>query len=197
MLTLSDIGDLQWLDHTGEATLDGDRLVLRAGPRTDWFSDPCGATRLTSAPALVREVTEDFMLSARVTPELAETYDAGVLFLHQNEDSWAKLCLERSPTGRPTIVSVVTRGLSDDCNGPSYDIEAVWLRIARLGDAYAFHHSLDGETWELTRLFTLADPESTTRVGFLAQTPLGAESTTVFDAIRYRAGTLVDVRSGI
>ena len=58
--------------------------------------------------------------------------------------SWAKLCFEYSPQREPMVVSVVTRGLSDDCNSFVVDGATVWLRIARVGSAFAFHASTDG-----------------------------------------------------
>ena len=61
-------------------------------------------------------------------PTNTATYDAGVLTLRRRDDLWAKLCFERSPQGEPMVVSVVTRGVSDDCNSFVVDGRSVWLR---------------------------------------------------------------------
>jgi hypothetical protein len=174
---------------------DGSSLTIVAGGRTDLFVDPGGASQARNAPCLVGPPGGDFQLSARVTVELAATYDAGVLLLHAHDQAWAKLCLERSPQGRPTIVSVVTRGVSDDCNSMVVDGPRVWLRVARMGAAFAFHASTDGAFWQLVRYFALEEAERAA-VGFLAQSPTGEGCSATFDQIRYTPERLDDLRGG-
>jgi uncharacterized protein len=188
---------LRWLrepqswDVPDEASL---RVV--AGGRTDWFVDPQRATEATmNAPALVGPSAGDFLLSARVTADFAATYDAGVLVLHERDDLWAKLCFEYSPQREPMVVSVVTRGVSDDCNSFVVDGPSVWLRIARIGAAFAFHASTDGGRWSLVRHFAL-DGDGEPSVGFLAQSPTGEGCAVAFEWISYRAERLGDLRSG-
>jgi uncharacterized protein len=172
-------------------------LTVEAGAATDWFVDPAGLSApIVNAPALLGEVTGDFMLSARVEVEFTATFDAGVLAVHAHDESWAKLCLERSPDGQAMVVSVVTRGVSDDCNSTVVDGNAVWLRISRLGAAFAFHTSLDGTRWSLVRHFALAAAE-TPAVGFLAQSPLGDGCRTRFDSISFEPRRLGDLRGGM
>ena len=181
----------QSLDVPDEASL---RVV--AGGSTDWFVDPQRAADATmNAPALVGPSGGDFLLSARVTVDFAATYDAGVLVLHERDDLWAKLCFEYSPQREPMVVSVVTRGVSDDCNSFVVDGPSVWLRIARIGAAFAFHASTDGERWSLVRHFAL-DGDGEPSVGFLAQSPTGDGCAVAFERISYRAERLDDLRSG-
>ena len=66
------------------------------------------------------------------------------------------------------VVSVVTRGVSDDCNSFVVDGTSVWLRIARIGGAFAFHASTDGVGWSFVRYFALATAGEPS-VGFAAQ----------------------------
>ncbi|GAA4228945.1 hypothetical protein FHR32_007901 [Streptosporangium album] len=185
---------LHWLNQPVDwKVTGGDTLTIDAGPRTDLFTDPGGPDRFANAPALVGRFDGDFTLSARIRLDLASTYDAGVLLLHADEEHWAKFCLELSPQGRPTIVSVVTRGVSDDCNSFPADGEDIRLRVSRIGTAFAFHASTGDGFWHLIRYFALdGDPE----VGFLAQSPLGDGCTVVFEEIRHSAERLADVRNG-
>jgi hypothetical protein len=190
---------LRWLTQPVDWRVDGpDVLAITAGPRTDLFTDPAGASRRAEAPALVGRVDGDFTLSARVRLEPASTFDAGVLVLHAGEDAWAKLCLELSPQGRPTIVSVVTRGVSDDCNSFPVDRPAVAggdvrLRIARVGPAYAFHAAVGDDFWHLIRYFALAGDAA---AGFLAQSPTGDGCAVRFEEIRHAGARLADLRDG-
>jgi Uncharacterized conserved protein len=185
---------LRPLNEPASWRIDGDdALTLSAGPGTDLFSDPGGPDRNGNAPALIGRLDGDFTLSARITAELKSTFDAGVLLLYAGEDSWAKLCVELSPQGRPTVVSVVTRGVSDDCNSIPAEGDRVRLRVARLGTAFAFHVAIDSDFWHLVRYFTLdGDPE----IGFLAQSPTGPGLTVHFTEITYSPTRLSGIRDG-
>ena len=167
--------------------------TLAAGPRTDLFVPPDGGTPTLNAPRRLVETDGDFVLAATVTADLAATFDAGTLLLWRDDATWAKLALERSPAGEPTVVSVVTRGRSDDCNSLALPESTARLRVARLGEACAFHLYAGGR-WELIRHFTLgAGP---LEAGFLAQSPTGAGCTARFDGVSFEARRLDDLRSG-
>jgi regulation of enolase protein 1 (concanavalin A-like superfamily) len=110
-------------------------------------------------------------------------------------EHWAKLCFEYSPQGEPMIVSVVTNGVSDDCNSVPLARNDIYLRITRLGQALAFHYSEDGRYWRLVRYFTLRNTENL-RAGFSSQSPTGQGCHAAFDQIAYRPAAVKDVRSG-
>jgi regulation of enolase protein 1 (concanavalin A-like superfamily) len=197
-ITLSALpAPLAWLNTPLEATAPAaDALRIVAGPQTDWFNDPAGGAPKGNAPvALFSPAEPTFSLSARVTVGFAATYDAGVLFLHASAGHWAKLCFEVSPQGRPGVVSVVTRGTSDDCNSVMIDGDTVHLRLYCQGDVAAFHYSVDGRWWHFVRLFTLG-PLAKARAGFSAQSPTGAGCAATFAGIRYRPAPLADLRDG-
>jgi len=185
----------------GWRVADGGALTITAGARSDLFVDPQGTAAALNAPCLVGRPTGDFLLRARVTVDFAATYDAGVLLLWEHERVWAKLCFEYSPQRQPMVVSVVTRGVSDDCNSFEVDGHQVWLRVARLGPAFAFHASTDGSFWQLVRYFALdagvgARAGAAPAVGFLAQSPTGEGCSVTFADIGFRPERLRDLRSG-
>jgi regulation of enolase protein 1 (concanavalin A-like superfamily) len=171
---------------------------LSADGNTDWVSDPISNTRVQSAPALLFPTDGDFILSAAVKPTFDGTFDAGVLVAYQNDDTWAKLCFEVSPQGQPMVVSVVTRGFSDDCNSVPIDEDTVYLRLSRVGAGFLLHYSADGEpgTWQFVRSFTLGPATTATKAGFIAQSPFGSGMTARFTHVSYRNETLSDFRSG-
>ena len=126
-----------------QATVAGGVLTLTSGPKSDLFIDPAGdegarpdAGRWTGLPG-----EHDFTFSARVTVGFGGTFDAGVLLLYLSERRWAKLCYEFSPQRKPTAVTVVTHGTSDDSNSFETAGGPLWLRITRSGRAWAFHAS--------------------------------------------------------
>ena len=110
--------ELEWRLDPVEWALEGaGGLSIRAGRKTDLFTDPKDGAKSDAAPAaLFTPPDRAFMLSARVRVGFASTYDAGVLHVRAGEDRWAKLCFEYSPQGEPMVVSVVNHGVSDDCN---------------------------------------------------------------------------------
>lgn len=179
-------------------------LTLTGDAGTDMFIDPNGsapdplpdAGRFVGVPP-----PGDFTLSARVTADFKNVFDAGVLLVHATDRVWAKLCFEFSPQRRPTAVTVVTRGTSDDSNSFEVDGTALWLRITRIGQAWAFHASTDGTWWRLLRYFSLGEGGSgenveNVKVGFLAQSPTGDGSTMAFDELAFRANAPADLRDG-
>ncbi|MEM7341867.1 MAG: DUF1349 domain-containing protein [Actinomycetota bacterium] len=190
------VGEWRWLAERGSASVDGARLKLEAPARSDWFSDPMSGARHASAPALVFTPAGDFQLSAQVKVGFASAFDAGVLFVHVDADRYAKLCFEYSPDGEPMVVSVVTRTVSDDANGPIINGNRIFLRVSRIGETFAFHHSADGERWALTRLFSIGPDAVGSFVGFLAQSPTGDGCQVTFSNVRLDRQTLADVRDG-
>jgi hypothetical protein len=185
---------LRAVGGAGESTTDGERLTIAAPARSDWFVPPGGGSPTGNAPALVGDIDGDYLLSARVEVEFRSTFDAGSLVVFAAPDTWAKLAFEYSPQRKPMVVSVVTRERSDDANAFVVEGESIWLRIAKLGTAYAFHASTDGTRWELVRHFTLGD--DMTALGFEAQSPLGEGCIATFDRIAFSAERLRDLRDG-
>ena len=168
-------------------------VTIAAGADTDLFVSPAGSPPRLNAPTLLVEMDGDFLLAATVRAELRATFDAGALLLWRDETAWAKLALERSPEGRATVVSVVTRGLSDDCNSVALPEPEARLRVARLGDECAFHLR-SGDRWELIRHFTLGPGRLS--AGCLAQSPTGDGCVAEFSELELSARTLGDIRGG-
>ena len=202
--TIAGLPPLRWLnDVAGDATYDEGQgaLTMNASEKTDWFNPPPIANApagLSNAPALVFEPPSgDWTYSAKVSVQHQFLFDAGTMFVHQGPDDWCKLCFEFSPEKKPLVVSVVTRGISDDANGATISNASVHLRVSRSGPVIAFHYSTDGGGyWTLHRLFSLRDTEAPTSVGFLAQAPTGKSCTAVFSDIKLTDVGVQDFRDG-
>ena len=188
---------LTWRNRPEEWSSDGNaQLLIRAGKLTDLFIDPAGAVNIDNVPvALFSPPDASFLLSAKVKVGFAATFDAGVLQLRVDSQRWAKLCFEFSPQGQPTIVSVVNRSVSDDCNSVAIAGNEVYLRIAHTPKATAFHYSLDHQFWNLVRYFSLGELD-TVQAGFSSQSPTGEGCLATLSEIRYQAGMLKDLRRG-
>ena len=190
-------GELSWVHPPLVWTADSDdQLTIQAGAETDLFIDPAGGARKDNAPsALFASSERHFTLSAQVQVAFAATFDAGALQVRVRDDMWAKLCFEYSPQHQPMVVSVVTRGVSDDGNSAQLAEDNVFLRITRREAVLAFHYSLDGQRWQLVRYFTLGDAPQL-HLGLSAQSPTGNGCTVFFSQIRYTATAVADLRSG-
>ena len=180
----------------------GAAVVAAAPAHTDLYVNPAGpdggdAESMLNAATLLGTPPEgDFRFSARVAVDFRSQYDAGVLLLWADEQHWAKFCFEFSPAARPMVVSVVTRGVSDDANAFTVADRSIWLRISRLDRVYAFHASTDGTTWQLIRVFSLGDSVAGHRIGFEAQSPTGDGCTVTFDRIAFDQESLRELRDG-
>ena len=173
-----------------------DTLIMTAGKCTDLFISPKGDHSINNSPkAVFTPESQDVMLSACIEVDFRATFDAGVLIAYSGETFWAKLCFEYSPQRQPMVVSVVNKGMSDDCNSVVIDGKRVYLRIAKLGQAFAFHYSVDGQYWHMVRYFTLGSVPNL-RIGFSTQSPIGEGCTAKFSKIAYTSETLKDLRSG-
>lgn len=190
-------GTFQWQLPPLDWSLEPQQgLSILAGAETDWFVDPVGSYAKNNVPWAWVHVTDDhFLLSAKVAVEFAAAFDAGAIQIRVAEDRWAKFAFEYSPQRQPTIVSVVTRGVSDDCNSVAIDGSEIYLRVARTPQTLAFHYSHDGQVWHLVRYFTLG-PADALQVGFSAQSPTGTQCRASFSEIRYQQARLKDNRSG-
>lgn len=190
--------------HQGVWRRDESRggVVANALAHTDFYVNPGGvasadAESMLNAATLLGSPPEgDFELSARVTVDFRSKYDAGVLLLWIDQQHWGKFCFEFSPAGEPMVVSVVTRGVSDDANAFVVPERSVWLRISRVDHVYAYHASTDGKVWRLIRVFHLGDSLAEHRIGFEAQSPTGDGCTVTFSDIRFVPQRLLELRDG-
>ena len=191
--TLSPSSETAWRIDEAAAS-----VTASAAPHSDMFIDPAADAEptLNAVTLLGAPPDGDFQFSARVTVEFGSTYDAGVLLLWIDDRHWCKLCFELSPDGEPMIVSVVTRGVSDDANAFVVDGRPVWLRVSRIGQALAYHASLDGKTWRLIRVFAIDGASTSAAIGFEAQSPTGDGCVVTFDDIRFTRERLGDLRDG-
>ena len=164
-------------------------LTIKSAEKADWYIAPTGTEQVASSPLLLFPAPKDFWFSAKITIDFKSQFDAGVLVLYADEKNWLKFAFE-SPNGKTgSIVSVVTRGLSDDNTGTAIEGNSVYLKISKTGQAIFLFFSADGKKWNVTRAFNLG-PEQPLQFGFSAQSPRGSGATATFSDIRYKPEAL-------
>ncbi len=188
-------GPLLWKNTPVAWHAGGTALQIEAGKSTDWYISPVDGKQFGNAPVLLFAPAREFVLSAKVKVDFRTKWDAGALFVYIDDKTWAKFAFEMSVYRKPTVVTVVTRGVSDDCNSWEISGNEVWLRVARLGDAIGFYASHDGSQWEMIRAFTFG-PSPKLNMGFSSQSPAGAGTQAVFSEIHYAARKITDIFVG-
>jgi len=173
--------------------IEGSKVIISAKGKTNLFNNPNGKSKISNAPMILFEPKGDFTLSAKVTGELEAIYDVAALVLFQDEDVWAKLCYENSVAKQPTIVSVVTRTYSDDCNSQVVG-KSAYLSIVKKGKEFSFFYSKDGADWTMIRSFHL-DTNDGLKIGFAVHGSRGDGFTGIFSEIRFEEKTLEDMRT--
>jgi regulation of enolase protein 1 (concanavalin A-like superfamily) len=186
---------LEWAVEPAAWALDGGVLSITSGEKTDLFHDPASDARTANAACALFQPDPLFTVSAHVTVGFGSTYDAGALLVWADDDHWGKVCYEYSPQAQPMVVSVVTNGRSDDCNSVVFPRNDIYLRVSRLGRAFAFHYSEDGSYWHMVRHFTLHGANAVF-AGLVSQSPTGPGCTAQFADVTYRAERVKEIRSG-
>jgi regulation of enolase protein 1 (concanavalin A-like superfamily) len=189
-------GTLKW--HNTPTAFEVARrsvLTISSGAKTDWFVDSFDGTVAKNAPILSFIPGDTYAFSTKVEVQFTSKWDAGALMLWADDHHWAKLSFELSPDKRPTMVTVVTRGLSDDCNSVPLPTNTVYLQIARTKSTYVFYYSTDGTTWNIIRTFDLKT-ESEVSLVFESQSPAGTGSRAVFSKISYSLKKIPNVYTG-
>jgi regulation of enolase protein 1 (concanavalin A-like superfamily) len=192
-----DLKGFLWMNPPKEFDLkDGQLQVLTSG-NTDFFIDPENNKSTASAHFLYKEIKGDFITTLQVKPNFKDQWNACAILMMSNETHWIKLAFENSDATGKSIVTVVTRGVSDDANGAVVnEFETVWLKMIRKGNLFAMHWSPDGKNYYMARLAAMPGSESV-KIGLEAQSPIGTEVIHEFKFLSIEQKTAEDLRKGI
>lgn len=192
-----------WINE-GEVVIEENRIIMTAPALTDFF---CGGETtsekgilpesLCNAPYYYTEIEGDFVLKVKVSHEFKEIYDSASVMVMHDMKNWAKCCFELTDFGTHAAVSVVTiNGESDDANGCNIEgQDYLWLKICRVGRAFSFHYSLDGDKFNMTRYFLMPETK-TIKVGLLAQAPTGNGGKRIYENLSIEHITVKNIRVG-
>ena len=174
-------------------------VTFAAQPHTDYFRDPDG-TVLDNASILLKEVdnTRPFTFQARLTPGFTEkgTYNAAALYVFSCPVLWQKFAFEQDERGLHRVVSVRTMDTSDDNNHEAIpDSASLWYKISSDGQRIGFYYSLDGELWQMVRLYRNNYPEKL-YVGISSQAPGEDACVSNFEKLSLSAGVVGSFRLG-
>ena len=187
-------GRLSWINEPESWFFRDGALEIVPKPKTDFFR-PLGGTAHDSAALLFTEIEGDFTAVANVTADLAGFGDAAALTARVDSERWMKICVERSPAGEISVVSVVTDGSSDDSNGELLSDTSAELRISRKGNVFGMNYRTAGGQWRFVRSFGFALPASLS-VGVHAQAPFQSGCSAIIRSFTISSAPVEDLRSG-
>lgn len=193
--------EFRWLNESG-IKITENKIVITAPAKTDFF---CGSIdeceegilpeSLCNAPYYYTEIDGDFVLTVKVSHDFKDTYDSASVMVMKDPKCWAKCCFELTDFGTHAVVSVVTKGDSDDANGCNLEGNTAWLRICRVKNNFAFHYSADGENFYMMRFFHMP-AEPIVKVGLLAQAPTGSGGARIYENLSIVKKTVKNIRAG-
>ena len=187
---------LQWINEPAEYSINNGKLVVTTTKGTDFFINPEDMSNTATAPLLFHEIKGDFVAIACVSPDLTSVWNAAGLLLIINDENWIKFVFESSDATGPSIVTVSTRGISDDANGVRLpDSSKIWLKLSRKGNNYAMHWSEDGKDYKMARLSAMS-PSDPVKIGLEAQCPVGENAKHTFHYFSIESKTVADLRKG-
>jgi len=175
---------LFWENQTNKFVIQNNTLTIEAGEKTDMFRDPNATYNTDNAPKLLFKADENFILSASIEHAFTNKWDGGGIVIKSDSLNWIKFCFEKDYTGARRVVSVATRGISDDCNSVEINSDKVFYKVAKADNVFTLYYSTNGANWFLIRHLQF-DMKSPLAVGFLAQSPTGKKCRVKFSDITY------------
>ena len=176
------------------------KLESRAKEGDDFFIDPNkGKLTNQSLPILLKEVdnTKPFTLQAKVTPEFTKEglYNAADLFVYANDTLWQKLAFEQDEYGNHRVVSVRTKGTSDDNNHDKQTASTIYLKISSDTHTIASYYSLDKKAWHMVRLYKNYYPAKL-YLGIASQCPQKGACKSIYEELELNQNSVSDFRMG-
>ncbi|WP_435623587.1 DUF1349 domain-containing protein [Flagellimonas sp.] len=195
-ISKENLSDFQWLNKPLSFEVEDGVLKVVAEKGTDFFNNPEDKSKTLSAPLLFQAIEGDFIAKARVQPDFTSLWNAVALMVHIDNDNWIKFAFENSDATGRSIVSVVTKNLSDDANGVVLkDEDSIWLKIVRKDNIYSMLWSKNGKDFKMARLTTMKSADSV-KIGIEFQSPVGDSAKHQVDYFEIEKTTVQDLRKG-
>lgn len=182
---------LKWENKPNKFQFNKSSITIYSGEKTDMFRDPNVTYNTDNAPKLLFKADTNFIFSAAIEHAFKSKWDGGALVIKSDSLNWIKTCFEKDYTGARRIVTVVTKGISDDCNSVELQSNKVYFKIAKADNVITIYYSENGLKWFLIRHFTF-DAIGDLKIGFLAQSPTGKDCKVTFSNINYKKKKIKD-----
>lgn len=165
---------LTWINQPKHSTLTEREIVIHTSPDTDFWRGTYYGLEYNNAPAAVIVSYDPFWsLKANVSFESKIFFDQCGLCIYLDENNWMKSGIEYQSNGFQQLFSVVTNNGYSDWSMANLDRPAhsMYYRLSRRNSDFLLEHSVDGEHFNMMRMFHLAHAKETVKVGFFASSP--------------------------
>ena len=157
-----------WMNPPPDYQVDGDRLTLTTGEKTDFWQGTLYGFHRDDGHFLAFEAPDEFDAVLTFDSPFDTLYDQAGIMLRQGPEVWVKAGIEYSD-GVLNFSVVVTNGVSDWSVQPvPGETGPFTIRLIRKGDAIVVHR-LSPEGWRLMRLAPF--PSGPAQVGPTACSP--------------------------
>ena len=195
-ITMRNLGDFKWLNEPKSFQIENGTLKVVVKKETDFFNNPVDMKKTSTAPLLFKEINGDFVAKALVRPDFTSLWNAVALMVHIDDDNWIKFAFENSDATGKSIVTVVTKNVSDDANGVTLNNQdQIWLKLVRKDNIYSMLWSMNGKDFKMARLSAMPKVDSV-KIGIEFQSPVGESATHVIDYFEIEKTTVKDLRKG-
>ena len=186
--------NFNWVNDPKVFSIASEGLLVEAEEGTDYFNNPEDGSVTGTAPLLYQNLSGDFIATAVVKPDFNAQWNAVSLMAHIDETNWIKFAFESSDATGPSVVTVVTKGVSDDANGVVIEnTDTLWLSLVKKDSIYAMHWSANGKDFKMARLTTMPATDSL-KVGVEFQSPVGEKALHLLKCYQVEFKTVENLR---
>lgn len=183
--------NISWVNKPKEFNTKDTGIQIIAGEKTDKYIAPDYSYTFDSAPRALFDSDRNFIFSTAIQHSFENKWDGGAIILEADKDNWIKFCFEKDYTGAKRVVSVVTKGISDDANSIEFSQNIAYYKMAKKEDTVYLYVSSTGKDWYLVRAINFKF-DKVLKLGLLAQSPEGKANSVSFTNVKYSASTIKD-----
>jgi regulation of enolase protein 1 (concanavalin A-like superfamily) len=169
-----ELDKLFWIHEPKDYSVQGDKIIIKTEPETDFWQRTYYGFRNDSAPALLMKTVDPyFSFVVRTEFDSKKRFDQCGVIIYQNSDNWFKASIEFENGEYQRLGSVVTNhGYSDWATiDISSDIKTMFYRLSRRESDFCIENSFDGLVYKQMRIFHLFDGGGEIQFGVYACSP--------------------------
>jgi regulation of enolase protein 1 (concanavalin A-like superfamily) len=170
----NELDKLFWIHEPKAYSVQGDKIMIKTEPKTDFWQRTYYGFRNDSAPALLMKTADPyFSFVVKTEFDSKNRFDQCGVIIYQNSDNWFKASIEFENEEYQRLGSVVTNhGYSDWATTDiSADIKTMFYRLSRRESDFYIENSFDGFVYKQMRIFHLFEGGGEIQLGVYACSP--------------------------
>ena len=181
--------------NQSKISFEDNKIKLFAPAGADIMNSAISGAPKNTVPFYYKNISGDFKISVKVTPQFLTTYESGSILLFENDEKWVKYEFEKTQNDEPRVASAITEIVTDIANGQLITEPSVIMQIIRKDSSMVFHYSVDGENFKLHRIAPCKLSDDL-KVGICVQCPIGEGSWVEFEDLIIDENVPEDIKNG-